>query len=112
MSILDEISDEVRAEIDRAVRKFPTWPTDPFHALTVLGEEKGELDKAVLQFVYEPHKNVTPDDIRSEAVQTIAMAIRWLISFESNQYDWTVGPQHCQTLETLPTDADGFDLPF
>ena len=28
-------------ELDRAIAKFPTWPTDPLHALAVLGEEFG-----------------------------------------------------------------------
>jgi hypothetical protein len=31
----------VLAELDRATRKFPTWPTDPLHAVAVLGEEAG-----------------------------------------------------------------------
>lgn len=43
-----DLMNEVKAELDRAVVKFPTWPTDPFHALAVLGEEYGELTKAVL----------------------------------------------------------------
>jgi hypothetical protein len=43
------IIDEVLAELERATSKFPTWPTDPFHALSVLGEEYGELQKSVLQ---------------------------------------------------------------
>lgn len=53
------VQDHVQDEMARAVAKFPTWPTDPFHALAVLGEEFGELTKAVLQHTYEPHKNVT-----------------------------------------------------
>ena len=47
---------DVIAELGKALRKFPTWPTDPLHALAVLGEEYGELNKAMLQLVYEPHK--------------------------------------------------------
>lgn len=27
--------DDVKAELDRAVAKFPTWPTDPLHAVAV-----------------------------------------------------------------------------
>lgn len=48
----------VQAELARAVDKFPTWPTDPLHALAVLGEEFGELTKAMLQHATAP----TPDD--------------------------------------------------
>ena len=42
----DSILHEVMAEVARATQKFPTWPTDPLHALAVLGEEFGELTKA------------------------------------------------------------------
>ena len=35
--------EDVQAELKRAATKFPTWPTDPIHALAVLGEEYGEL---------------------------------------------------------------------
>lgn len=83
----------VMAEMERATRKFPTWPTDPLHASGVVQEEAGELAKAVLQAVYEPHKS-TPDDVASEAIQTAAMAIRFLCSMD--RYDWKPGPQHQQ----------------
>ena len=36
---------EILAELERATEKFPTWPTDPLHALAVLGEEFDELTK-------------------------------------------------------------------
>lgn len=83
----------VMAEVERATRKFPTWPTDPLHAVAVLGEEFGELTKAVLQSVYEPHK-VKPGEVRTEAVQTAAMALRFLLSLD--RYDYAPGVQHEQ----------------
>ena len=70
----NRIINEVLAEIARATEKFPGWPTDPLHALAVLGEEFGELTQAMLQRVYEPHK-ATAEDVRTEAVQTAAMAL-------------------------------------
>lgn len=76
-------------EVERATAKFPTWPTDPLHALAVLGEEFGELTKAVLQHTYEPHK-ANLDDVRTEALQTAAMAIRFLMSFDRYAY------RHCE----------------
>lgn len=76
---------DVLEEIARATEKFPTWPTDPLHALAVLGEEYGELNKAVLQAVYEPHKS-TPADVREEAIQCAAMAIRFLMSLSIYRY--------------------------
>lgn len=80
-------------ELRRAVTKFPTWPTDPLHALAVLGEEFGELTKATLQTTYEPHKS-SHDDVRTEAIQTAAMALRFVISLE--RYEYTQGIQHQQ----------------
>lgn len=81
------------AEVEKATRKFPTWPTDPLHALAVLGEEFGELTKEMLQSVYEPHKTV-PEKVRTEAIQTAAMALRLLASLD--RYEYARGPQHSQ----------------
>jgi Lar family restriction alleviation protein len=88
-----EVMQSVIAEITRAVTKFPTWPTDPLHAVAVLGEEYGELQKAVLQHVYEPHKS-TAADVREEAIQTAAMAIRFARSLD--RYDYARCEQHSQ----------------
>ena len=91
---LPEVLQQVIAELDRATRKFPTWPTDPMHALAVLGEEFGELTKAMLQFTYEPHKKVARTDIREEAIQTAAMALRLAMSLPV--YDYAPSRQHKQ----------------
>jgi hypothetical protein len=85
---------EIIAELNFAVQKFPTWPTDPLHALAVLGEEFGELTKAILQHTYEPHKGVTRADIRLEAIQTAAMALRFAESLDAYQYE--ASAQHKQ----------------
>lgn len=94
----------VQAELRRAVEKFPTWPTDPLHALAVLGEEFGELTKAMLQHTYEPHKGVTAEDIRDEAIQTAAMALRLAMSLPCYQY--RKAPQHSQGGDSLPDDYE------
>jgi NTP pyrophosphatase (non-canonical NTP hydrolase) len=93
---------EVFAEIERAVAKFPTWPTDPLHAVAIIGEEAGELVKAVLQAVYEPHKS-TPEDVREEVVQTAAMALRFLLSLSVYRYER--GEQHTQPRLTASKDG-------
>lgn len=85
--------DEVIAEVERATLKFPTWPTDPLHALAVLGEEFGELTKATLQVIYEPDKAST-DDVRAEAIQVAAMALRFVASLD--RYTYTRSQQHRQ----------------
>ena len=95
---------QILQELDRATAKFPTWPTDPLHALAVLGEEFGELTKAMLQFTYEPRKGVTRQDIREEAIQTAAMALRLAMSLPCYQY--RKAPQHSQGGDNLPDDYE------
>lgn len=84
---------EVLTELARATRKFPTWPTDPLHALAVLGEEFGELTKDMLQLTYEPHKT-SAANVRTEALQTAAMALRLYMSLD--RYEYQPGAQHTQ----------------
>lgn len=79
------VFNSITEELERAVSKFPEFPTDPLHALAILGEEYGELNKAVLQFTYEPHKT-SKEEIRMEAVQTATMAVRFLLSLDKYQY--------------------------
>lgn len=92
-SAASTIEAAVSAEVSRATVKFPTWPTDPLHALAVLGEEFGELTKAMLQLTYEPHKT-TQDEVRSEAIQTAAMALRLAMSLD--RYQYARSEQHSQ----------------
>ncbi|MCC6603065.1 MAG: hypothetical protein IT327_07640 [Anaerolineae bacterium] len=94
-----EIIEEVMAELNRARAKFPTWPDDPIHAAAVVAEESGELAKAVLQACYEQEKNEhyfqdQLTEVRREAIQTAAMAIRFLVSMD--QYTFEAGRQHRQ----------------
>lgn len=84
---------KVLLEVEKAIKKFPTWPTDPLHALAVLGEEYGELNKAVLQYTYEPHKT-SLEEIETEAIQTAAMALRFLESLQV--YKYIKSEQHSQ----------------
>ena len=81
------------AEVKRAQAIHPEWPSDPMHALAILGEEYGELVQAVLQTTYEYPKSY-PDDVEKEAIQTAAMAIRFLLSID--KYDYNEGEQHVQ----------------
>lgn len=87
------VREEVIAEVERATRKFPTWPTDPLHALAVLGEEFGELAKATLQVIYEPDK-ASAEEVRAEAIQVAAMALRFIASLD--RYTYTRSQQHRQ----------------
>ena len=67
---------EVMAELTRAKRKFPGWPADDLvECAAIVGEEAGELIRAALH-----HKNEggTVEDCDKEAIQTIAMCVRFL----------------------------------
>jgi len=85
-------------EVLRATTKFPTWPTDPLHALAVVQEEVGELTKEVVQLTYEPHKS-SLEAVRAEAIQTAAMALRFLMSLDA--YEFQRGAQHSQNRTKL-----------
>ena len=87
------IINEILDELNRAITKFPTWPTDPLHASAILGEEAGELDKALLEYIYEGKGSIR--EIRKEAIQTAAMAIRFLNSI--GVYEYTRSKQHTQS---------------
>lgn len=90
----DDAFTMVRAELAKAVVKFPHWPTDPLHAIGVVNEEVGELSKSVLQEVYDPDKNQR-GDVRKEAVQAAAMAIRFISSLDF--YNYRPGARHVQS---------------
>lgn len=83
----------IHAEVARALRKFPEWPTDPLHAVAVLNEEVGELNKALLQRAYEPHKS-SAADVRAEAIQVVTVALRFLASID--RYEHAQCEQHRQ----------------
>ena len=94
---------DVLHELGRATAKFPTWPTDPLHAIAVIGEEFGELTKDALQLTYEPHKT-TPANLRAEAIQTAAMALRFAISLD--RYEVKPSAQHEQDARDLLAEVN------
>lgn len=96
------VMNSVFTELTRAIAKFPTWPTDPLHAIAVLGEEFGELTKDVLQMTYEPGKT-TAENVRKEAIQTAAMALRFVASLDA--YIYKAGEQHRQQEWQAQRDA-------
>ncbi|WP_413740815.1 hypothetical protein [Sodalis sp. RH18] len=85
VSAVMDILSPILAEIERAMRKFPMWPTDTIHASKIIDEEIGEVSKAVLQAIYEPHKS-GPEQVREEAIQATAMCIRFIASLDKYQY--------------------------
>lgn len=94
--------EEIVLEVKKATEKFPTWPTDPLHALAVLGEEFGELTKEMVQMTYEPHKT-SKEAVKTEAIQTAAMALRLVMSLD--KYKYTPLHQHEQRLTAQESEA-------
>lgn len=77
--------DDVLTELIAAKGKHPSWPVDPIHAAAILGEEYGELTKALVECIYE-YPRSTVGEVRSEAVQVAAMALRWLENFDMYEF--------------------------
>lgn len=67
----------VLTDLDSAQAKFPEWPKDHIHKAAIVAEEAGELVQAALKHRYEGGRYY---DMHSEALQTAAMAIRFLLS--------------------------------
>lgn len=79
---------EIEKEVRKAKKAYPNWPDHPAAQAGIVVEEAGELMKAALEFKYEKgKKGRTADDqierMREEAIQTAAMAIRFLENLKS-----------------------------
>ena len=70
---------EFYAEMHRGRALHPVWPEDPVHQAAIVAEEAGELVRAALHHRYE---DGTLADIRTEAIQTGAMALRVLLELD------------------------------
>jgi len=68
---------EVIAELESARKRYPSWPDDIVHATVVMCEEAGESLRAANEIRWQ-HKGTTPDELRKEVIQTMAMCLRLL----------------------------------
>jgi len=76
--------DAILNELERAENKFPKWPADIVHAGAIVSEESGELIRACLNREYAKGGESDAqllDECQKEAVQTGAMAFRFLKNF-------------------------------
>lgn len=65
----------IDAELKRAEKKHPDFPTDMFRQVAIMNEEAGEVTKAVLHYHYE---GGSLKDVKEELIQTAAMCMRML----------------------------------
>ena len=61
--------------VQAAEAKHPVWPEDILHQCVIIGEEKGELDKAAYEYIYEGGHY---DYIQEEAFDTMVTCFRLL----------------------------------
>lgn len=86
---------EILLAVERDVDLFPCWPSDPLHALAMLGDKVGELNKAMLLKTYEQEAPGASDEAAYQAaIQTAALAIRLVISLPDYEPESCV--QHIQ----------------
>lgn len=67
----------VEAELKKARERYPFWPADIVAAAAIASEESGEVIKATNEFYWSQGDSKLAD-IRAEAVQAIAMWVRFL----------------------------------
>lgn len=77
---LETTVNEIAKELVRAEKKFPTWPTDPNLAISIINEEVGELTRAGLHYSFDHGRK---KDMINEAIQTAAMAIQFIMNADS-----------------------------
>lgn len=92
---LYDLESAIRDELYRAMKKHPSWPTDPVHALNAFRHEVDGLSFIVGQLITQPYpQTVTKDEARRQALQCAAMCLRFLLSL--HRYDFTPSAQHRQ----------------
>jgi len=65
----------IDAELKRAKKKHPDFPTDIFKQLAIMQEEAGEVTKAVNEYGLF---GADLQDVKDELIQTAAMCMRML----------------------------------
>lgn len=73
---------EILMEVERAQKEHPKWPECPIKQIAIVTEESGELTRAGNQL---DEGKGTFKEIREEAIQTAAMAIRFLMQLPETE---------------------------
>jgi len=73
----------VLQELERAETIHQNFPVNEFEALAVWHEEVGEVTKALLD---AKHKGSSREDIKTEAIQAIAMGFRFLKNLREAEF--------------------------
>lgn len=99
---------EVRAELEHARRMHPRWPTHIVAAAGIVNEEAGELIRECLNLKYDAHsdpkvtKAMRRAAIRKEAIQTAAMALRFILELDQEERSRAAKKAKINIFPTLP----------
>lgn len=79
----NEIWQAIEMEVRKAKKAYPQWPDHIVSRAAIVSKEAGELLQAALESKYEKGKKGRNaeqqiEQMRKEAIQTAAMAIRFL----------------------------------
>lgn len=90
LRIIDIARNDVMLELEVAITKHPHWPTDILHQWAIVQEEVGEVQKEVLQLMYDTSAAATPyklHKVREEARQVAATCLRFLAHLEIDRIE-------------------------
>ena len=103
------ITKEIENELVSACEAFLWWPEDPCRAAAIVNEESGELVRETLQACYETDGEDIDrklEAVKKEAIQTAAMAMRFLLGLQLNVYRFDKGKQ-IQGVTVCSSDSFG-----
>lgn len=84
----EKVIEEVFKELREAEEKHPYWPKDIIHQAAIVAEEAGEMLKECNNLGFFEYKGKEKDQkqrVKEEAIQTAAMALRFLFNFVDNK---------------------------
>lgn len=81
---LDGLLVAIIDELIAAEDQYPNWPTNLVEQAAIVIEEAGELLQAANN-IHHSQKDSTAHDLRREAVQTAAMAIRFALNIDNQK---------------------------
>mgnify|MGYP001251286183 FL=1 len=90
-----DIWQQIGLELQRAKKEHPNWPDHVVAQAAIVSEEAGELLKEALQMKYEKTDAATSiEAMKQEAIQTAAMAIRFLENLKEVNTDFSQQTQN------------------
>jgi hypothetical protein len=72
---MEDIIHNIKTELESARRKYPKFPNDLIHCVSIMNEEAGESIRAALNHIYHGEPII---ELEKELIQTAAMCIRCL----------------------------------